>query len=132
MSWVIFNWDDSYSLLNLATASLIDGKALGRVMQYALLHSVRRLKTIICISSSYRPNIVSLPLIFCCQSLTSLKLSNGWWNPCVILLPKSLHLPSLKSLHLGRVTFTTSENDCRILFKLARVKYFGPCLLFLA
>lgn len=51
----------------------------------------------------------SLPLIFCSQSLTSLKLCHGV-NPSLAILPKSLHLPALKSLHLECVKFTASDD----------------------
>ncbi|KAG5012861.1 hypothetical protein JHK82_025002 [Glycine max] len=51
----------------------------------------------------------SLPLIFCSQSLTSLKLCHGV-NPSLAILPKSLHLPVLKSLHLECVKFTASDD----------------------
>ena len=53
--------------------------------------------------------VESLPLIFCSQSLTSLKLCHGV-NPSLAILPKSLHLPVLKSLHLECVKFTASDD----------------------
>ncbi|TKY45146.1 F-box/LRR-repeat protein [Spatholobus suberectus] len=107
-SWVLFSRDDSCSLLNLTIESWIKADVLDRVIQYALFHNVRRLK--MNIYSSRGPNFESLPLTVRCQSLTSLELSNKL-NPSALILPKSLHLPALKSLRLAYVNFTAGDND---------------------
>ncbi|KAK7380405.1 hypothetical protein VNO78_32915 [Psophocarpus tetragonolobus] len=61
--------------------------------------------------SGFRPDLEALPLIFCSQSLTSLKLCSNGRNYPPIMLSKSLHLPALKSLHLDGFNFIASDND---------------------
>ncbi|KAH1042842.1 hypothetical protein GYH30_024935 [Glycine max] len=80
------------------SAIIAGGKVV--LLKHALNYNVQNLKMDI---------FESLPLIFCSQSLTSLKLCHGV-NPSLAILPKSLHLPVLKSLHLECVKFTASDD----------------------
>ncbi|KAK7380285.1 hypothetical protein VNO78_32793 [Psophocarpus tetragonolobus] len=108
-SWVLSCRDHSCSLFNLTIESgSIEDDDLDRLMQYALLHNVQHLAIDIS-SISFTPNFESLPLIFCSQSLTYLKLCNKWIRS-MILLPKSLQFPALKTLHLECVNFTGADN----------------------
>lgn len=114
-SWVLSSRDHSYSLLNLTIKSWIEAEVLYSVMQYALSHNVQQLK--LNINASFIPKFESLPLILSCQSLTSLELSYGMWDPHFrrsLTSPsvKSLHLPALESLHLAHFNFAASHNNC--------------------
>ncbi|RDY07369.1 DUF724 domain-containing protein 6, partial [Mucuna pruriens] len=109
VSWVLSNRDDSCSLLNLVIKSWIEAEVLDRVIRYVMSHNIQQLTMLIGLSSS--PIFNSLPLIFSCKSLTSLKLCI-MHDSSVIVLPKSLHLPALKSLDLGSVNFTATYEDC--------------------
>ncbi|KAG4991453.1 hypothetical protein JHK87_024910 [Glycine soja] len=109
-TWVLSRRDDAYSLLNLTLhLCWTEPELLDKVTKYALLHDVRQLTMEL--YSGFRPDLESLPLIFCCHSLTSLKLCINGMNYPLIILPKSLHLPALKSLHLQGFNFTATGND---------------------
>ncbi|KAG5079279.1 hypothetical protein JHK86_003344 [Glycine max] len=111
VSWVLSSRNDSCSLLNVdINNSCIETEELDRVIKYVMFHNVQKLTMYIGLSS--RPNLDSLPLVFCSKSLTSLKLCLMHDPSSRIVLPKSLHLPALTSLHLQCVNFTAIDNDC--------------------
>ncbi|KAL9324121.1 hypothetical protein ACSQ67_008978 [Phaseolus vulgaris] len=110
VSWVLSSRDHFYSLLNLVVISPNDSEILDLIMKYAMVHDVQNLT--MRIDLTCKPAFRSLPLIFCCDSLTSLKICNVY-DPNVMVVPNSLHLPCLKSLHLERVKFTaTTDAEC--------------------
>ncbi|WVZ14390.1 hypothetical protein V8G54_011956 [Vigna mungo] len=97
-SWVLSSRDHSCSLHNLGLhLCWTEPELLDKIIKYALFCNVQQL--ILDVYSGFRPDFQSLPLIFCSQSLTSLELSIAW-NYALIVLPKSLHMPVLKNLHL--------------------------------
>jgi len=67
---------------------------LNRLMKYDVLH-----------------NVMFCPYIFSCQSLTFLKVCVSSCNPFMIVLPESLNMPAIKSLHLDCCTSSTSGRD---------------------
>jgi len=83
--------------------------ALLDVMGYAASHNVQQFSVIALLNHIRDPE---LPYsIFNCHSLTFLRL--GFCHRCrsnKTMFPKSLNLPSLKTLHLQYLTFTTSDN----------------------
>ncbi|CAJ1952912.1 unnamed protein product [Sphenostylis stenocarpa] len=108
-TWVLSTRDHSCSVHSLRLhLCWTDPELLDKIIKYSLYCNVQQL--ILDVYSGFRPDFESLPLIFCSQSLTSLKLCIAW-NYAVIVLPKSLHLPVLKNLHLQCVIFTASDND---------------------
>ncbi|TKY60857.1 putative F-box/FBD/LRR-repeat protein [Spatholobus suberectus] len=111
VSRVVSDRDDSISLLNLRIRTFGSNAPalLNRVLKYAASHNVQHLAVTPHFSFTNIPNF--LPLIFSCQSLTSLRLFGGARDP-PLGLPKSLPLPALKSLHLSAVRFTASDDDC--------------------
>jgi len=115
VSQILSNRDDSTPLhrLNFKHIDFIEPSktTLLEVMRYAESHNVQQLT----INAKVK-NISGLelpPSIFYCRSLTYLNLD--FWhnsNNVMTMLPKSLNLPSLKTLHLQRLTFTTSDDGC--------------------
>ncbi|XP_020209560.1 uncharacterized protein LOC109794526 [Cajanus cajan] len=123
VTWVLSSRDDSCSLLNLVienqfSGELIDPRVFDSVIEYAVLHNVRNLKLDV-----FSPIVTfeSLSLIFCSQSLTSLKLCIRRTSSPVVVLPKSFDLPALKSLRLNCVGFAASGNECAEPFSNCRV-----------
>lgn len=111
VSWVLSSRNDSCSLLNVdINNSCIETEELDRVIKYVMFHNVQKLTMYIGLSS--RPNLDSLPLVFCSKSLASLQLSGVHDSSSRIVLSKSLHLHALTSLHLECVYFTSIDNDC--------------------
>lgn len=110
VSWVLFSGDHSCSLLSVDIMSWIESEALDVFIEYVMLHNVQQLTMHIGLSS--RPNLDSLPLVFCSKSLASLQLSGVHDSSSRIVLPKSLHLHALTILHLECVYFTSIDNDC--------------------
>ncbi|KAL2966676.1 hypothetical protein AAZX31_16G131200 [Glycine max] len=118
--WINHNWvfpitnhksgDHSCSLLSVDIMSWIESEALDVFIEYVMLHNVQQLTMHIGLSS--RPNLDSLPLVFCSKSLASLQLSGVHDSSSRIVLSKSLHLHALTSLHLECVYFTSIDNDC--------------------
>lgn len=104
-SWVLSNRDDSYSvtLTNLIVDHCAEPGLLDKVIEYALVRDVQNLT--VGLGSGVAP-LKSLALIFHCQTLTSLKLYSF-----LVILPKSLLLPALKSLHLEKVEFTATRDQ---------------------
>ncbi|XP_027922325.1 putative F-box protein At1g58310 [Vigna unguiculata] len=108
-TWVLSTRDNSCSLHNLGLhLCWTEPELLDKIIKHALFCNVQQL--ILDVYSGFRPDFESLPLMFCSQSLTSLELCISW-NYALIVLPKSLHMPVLKNLHLQGVTFTASDND---------------------
>ncbi|CAJ1952734.1 unnamed protein product [Sphenostylis stenocarpa] len=119
VSWVLSSRDHSHSLLNLAVMSPKEPEILDLIMKYAMVHDIKHLT--MRIDLTCKPAFDSLPFIFCCRSLTSLKICNVY-DPNVIVIPNSLHLPHLKNLHLERVKFTaTDDTECVEPFSNCRV-----------
>lgn len=96
-----FKHDDIQA--NSSKTTLLD------VMGYAASHNVQQLSVIALLNHMGDPE---LPYsIFNCSSLTFLRL--GFCQECRsnrTMFPKSLNMPSLKTLHLQYLTFTTSDN----------------------
>ncbi|KAK7283658.1 hypothetical protein RIF29_13334 [Crotalaria pallida] len=111
VSWVRSRRDPTISLhnLDLRCEGCVEPKLLDSVMRYAVSHNVQQL--IIEVELHYKVGFMLNPCIFSCPSLTFLKLSM-WAIPYMTKVPQSLVLPSLKSLHLEHVTFSTSDNGC--------------------
>jgi len=119
VSWVLSSRNHSYSLLNLVVVSPNESETLDLIMKYAMLHDVQNLT--MRIDLTCKPAFRSFPFIFCCESLTSLKICNVY-DPNVMVIPNSLNLPYLKSLHLERVKFTaTTDAKCVEPFSKCRV-----------
>ncbi|KAK7316172.1 hypothetical protein VNO77_34972 [Canavalia gladiata] len=112
-SWILSNRDHSCSLLNLRMLTWIEPQVLNRVIEYAVCHNLQNL--MIRISTNYYPSFEALPLIFCSRSLTSLTLSLGY-KSSMILLPKSIQLPAIKTMDLAHVSFTATHYDCAVPF----------------
>ncbi|TKY45172.1 putative FBD-associated F-box protein [Spatholobus suberectus] len=111
VSWVLSSRDHSYSLLNLAIDSYmcrIEPEFVDWVVKYALFHNVQQLKVDIFVD---RANSEFLPSNYCCRSLKFLELSIKKSASSVLILPKSLYMPALKSLYLSYVRFTTKDNE---------------------
>ncbi|KAL5173390.1 DUF724 domain-containing protein 6 [Glycine soja] len=121
VSWVLFSGDHSCSLLSVDIMSWIESEALDVFIEYVMLHNVQQLTMHIGLSS--RPNLDSLPLVFCSKSLASLQLSGVHDSSSRIVLSKSLHLHALTSLHLECVYFTSIDNDCAEPFSNCPVEY---------
>ncbi|XP_027357276.1 F-box/FBD/LRR-repeat protein At1g78750-like, partial [Abrus precatorius] len=121
VSQVLSNRDGSVSLLNLdfTRRGLAEPKLLNRVMKYAVLHNVQVLT--IFINLNFRPSFEFRPFIFSCQSLMFLRLSISSYDPSLIVLPESLHMPALKSLELESVTFTAGDSGCAEPFSTCNV-----------
>nr|KYP61917.1 F-box/FBD/LRR-repeat protein At1g78750 family [Cajanus cajan] len=119
-SWILYTRDHSCSLHNLCFHTCTDPELSDSLVKYAVLHDIRHLE--IRILSCYRFTTVCTPLLFSSHSLTSLSLCiyHGW-NPSRIILPKTLHLPSIKRLHLDGFTFTASDNHSAEPFSMCRV-----------
>ncbi|KAK7293042.1 hypothetical protein RJT34_15903 [Clitoria ternatea] len=113
VSRVLSGRDGSISLLNLdfTRRGNAEPRLLNRVMKYAALHNVQELTIFINILV-FRPSFDFRPFIFSCRSLTFLRLFIGSNYPSVILLPKSLQLPAIKTLELEGFTFTANGNEC--------------------
>ncbi|RDX98704.1 putative F-box/LRR-repeat protein, partial [Mucuna pruriens] len=109
VSQVLSSRDSSIPVLNLhfCPFNITPAKLLNRVMKYAVMHNVQKLR----INISFPTNMPNLfdPQIFSCPSLTVLELYNS--GP-PLELPKFLQLPALKNLLLTNVSFTPSDNDC--------------------
>jgi len=120
VSWVLSSRDHSHSLLNLVVISPNESEVLDLIMKYAIVHDVQHLT--MRIDLTCKPAFRSLPFIFCCKSLTSLKICNVY-DPNVVVIPNSVNLPFLKSLHLERVKFTatTADAECVEPFSHCRV-----------
>jgi len=78
-------------------------------MKYFMLHNVQQL--IISTTLNSKPSTVFRPYIFSYHSLTFLKVSVNSCDPSIILLPESLNMPAIRSLHLECCTFTASGRD---------------------
>ncbi|KAL6513502.1 hypothetical protein OROGR_020988 [Orobanche gracilis] len=85
---------------------------LNRTIKYAVSHHVHNLN--LCAQFELARTLELPSCLFSCPSLTSLRLSFYYLNLTrdKAMFPKSLHLPLLKSLHIGGFTFTTSDNGC--------------------
>nr|KYP61915.1 Putative F-box/LRR-repeat protein At3g49150 family [Cajanus cajan] len=119
-SWILNTRDHSYSLHNLSIHFWTDTRCLGKLVKYALLHNIQHLK--IRILSCFGSTSDYIPLLFSSHSLTSLSISiNRFMQPLRVVLPNTLHLPSIKSLHLHRVTFTASDNHSAEPFSMCHV-----------
>ncbi|XP_061370116.1 putative F-box/LRR-repeat protein At4g15060 [Gastrolobium bilobum] len=89
----------------------VDRELQSRVIRYAVLHSVQHVTIDIELTFSLTPEFQLPPIMFSCPSLTFLNICID--NKQKIKLPKSFHLPALRSLYLAYVTFTASDdNDC--------------------
>jgi len=84
------------------------------VPQYALFHNLEHLK--ININPCFTPKPELLTLISASHSLTFLDLSyrhsKNNENPKYPILPKSLHLPALRTLHLEYFYFAATNSHC--------------------
>ncbi|KAG5041706.1 hypothetical protein GLYMA_05G234400v4 [Glycine max] len=112
LSRFLFCRDDSISLLNLdfiVFRSTARSKLLKNILEHAASHNIQQLTITTDFTLTKIPNSF-VPLIFGCHSLKFLELfmSSG----STLNLPKSLLLPSLKSLHLTNVSFAASDNGC--------------------
>ncbi|KAK7354459.1 hypothetical protein VNO80_19923 [Phaseolus coccineus] len=112
VSHVLSNRDHSVSLHNLYLSVFISTapKLLNDAIKYAALHHLQKLKLSIDYKFKEIPNSF-VPLIFNCKCLTFLDLFISSSRSSLIL-PPSLLLPSLETLHLSNVTFTVIDNDC--------------------
>ncbi|ESW10489.1 hypothetical protein PHAVU_009G213900, partial [Phaseolus vulgaris] len=109
LSHVFSNRDHYVPLHNLhlrAYHSTV-AKLLNDAIKYAALHHLQKLT--LSIIREIPNSFVSL--IFSCQSLTFLDIFICPSHSSM-KLPPSILLPSLKTLHLSNVTFTTTDNDC--------------------
>lgn len=110
-SWVLTSRDQSCSLCNLTIDSQFeeDEEDLHTLIQYALFHNLQNLN--IKINPSSTPKS---PLILASHSLTFLELSyrRGGSEAAARspILPKSLHLPALRTLHLEYVNFVATRD----------------------
>ena len=104
--------DASTSLidLNIGAYGFNAPKLLTGIVKYAAQHHAQNLK----ITTEYNfrgtPNSF-VPSIFSCRSLTSLVLATCSGDP-PMELPKSLLLPTLKTLHLSNVKFAAIDDHC--------------------
>ncbi|WVZ19248.1 hypothetical protein V8G54_006570 [Vigna mungo] len=108
---VLSNRDDSISIrsMNLTVFNSTAQKVMNNAIKYASLHHVKELTLIMDIKSKQIPTSF-LPLVFNCKSLTSLNLyANSSSSP--LILPPSLPLPFLKTMHLSNVTFTPRDDN---------------------
>ncbi|XP_057425452.1 putative F-box/FBD/LRR-repeat protein At1g78760 [Lotus japonicus] len=83
---------------------------LKRIVKYAVSHNVQRLGLSVTCAIEHFP-----PSVFSCETLTSLKLAvqpKGSLSERT-LLPKSLNLPALTTLHLEHFAFCANDNDRR-------------------
>ncbi|KAH1033857.1 hypothetical protein AAZX31_20G000900 [Glycine max] len=120
VSHVLSGRDHSVSLIDLLFVVLHSTSAtlLHDVISYAVSHNVQQLTiyidTLDCINGATPSFQLSktpfVPLLFPSPSLTSLKLSSVFIGYS-LELPKSLLLPSLKTLHLTNVHFTASDHN---------------------
>lgn len=109
VSCVLSNRDDTISLtdLDLRRKGCIETELLDYVMTYSVSHNVQRLS--VDVNLNFVRGFKLHSCVFYCKSLIYLKLSI-WAIPWMTELPKSLHLPALKNLHLEHVTFAANEN----------------------
>ncbi|OIV88998.1 hypothetical protein TanjilG_07622 [Lupinus angustifolius] len=112
VSWVLSCRDNSVSIHNLEfrRKGCIGPKILDEIMTYAASHDVQQLTIVV--NLVLKQDFV-LPSCICnCPSLKFLKLY--FWFPYAfashIKLPTSFNLPTLESLHIKHVTFSTKEN----------------------
>ncbi|KAK7354461.1 hypothetical protein VNO80_19925 [Phaseolus coccineus] len=111
VSHVLSNRDHSISLhnLHLTVFNSTAPKLLNNAIKYAALHHLQKLTLSIDFKFKEIPNSF-FPLLFNCQSLIFLDLFISSSHSS-LKLPPCLLLPSLKTLHLSNVTFTTRDND---------------------
>ncbi|XP_057425718.1 F-box protein At4g22280-like [Lotus japonicus] len=86
----------------------IQSPLIKRIVNYAVSRNVQRLGIDVEFDMQHL-----LPCIFTCHTLTSLKLivyPKGYSRGST-LLPESLNLPALTTLHLGKFTFCSSGNN---------------------
>lgn len=111
-SWVLSSRDQSCSLRNLTidTQFLEGEEDLHTLVQDALFHNLQYLN--IKINQSLTPEPELLPLILTSHSLTFLELSYRRGKHAVQcpILPKSLHLPALRTLHLEYFDFVATHD----------------------
>ncbi|AES87349.1 putative F-box domain, Agenet-like domain, Agenet domain, plant type [Medicago truncatula] len=110
-SWVLSSRDQSCSLRNLTVdTQFLEGEEdLHTLVQYALFHNLQHLN--IKINQSLTPKPELLPLILTSHSLTFLELSYRRGKAAVkSVLPKSFHLPVLRTLHLEYVNFVATHD----------------------
>jgi len=110
VSRVLSGRDDSISLHNVEFIrhGVTQSQPLNRLMKYVVLHNVQQLT----INVTLKSNAVFRPYIFSCQSLTFLKVSVGSCEPSmIVLIPDSLNMPAIRSLHFDCCTFTISGRD---------------------
>nr|AFK39089.1 unknown [Medicago truncatula] len=113
-SWVLSSRDQSCSLWNLTIDTQFqEGEEdLHTLIQYALFHNLQNLN--IKINPSLTPKSDLLPLILASNSLTFLELSYRRGGSIAAarspILPKSLHLPALRTLHLEYVNFVATRD----------------------
>lgn len=103
--------DASTSLidLNIEVYGINAPKLLTRIARYAAQHNAQHLK--ITTQYNFRGTPTSFfPLMFSCHSLTSLVF--GCVRAPLIELPKSLLIPTLKTLHLFNVRFDAIDHHC--------------------
>jgi hypothetical protein len=84
-----------------------------KVITYAASHNVKKLNVDVDGFVVFK-ELELPPSIFYCRSLTFLHL-RFWWQHSYNtkkMIPKSLNLPLLKTLHLENLSFTTSDNGC--------------------
>jgi len=111
VSRVLSGRDDSISVHNVEFIRCGDAQSqpLNRLMKYVVLHNVQQLTISTTLNS--KPSTVFRPYIFSCQSLTFLKVSINSCDPSIIVLPESLNMSTIRSLHLECCTFTASDRD---------------------
>jgi len=111
MSRILSSRDGSIFVHNVEFIRRSDAQSqpLNRLMKYVVLHNVQQLTISTTLNS--KPNTMFRPYIFSCQSLTFLKVSVNSCDPSIIVLPESLNMPAIRSLHLECCTFTASGRD---------------------
>ncbi|XP_020205290.1 putative F-box/FBD/LRR-repeat protein At1g78760 [Cajanus cajan] len=113
VSWVLSNRDGSISLhdLSFMASGSTAPKLMTNVMEHVMLHNILHLTIYIHLNNSRVIEHYSVPSVFSCPSLTFLRLCINSYDHA-LELPKSLHLPALKTLYLTNVNFTAQDNDC--------------------
>jgi len=106
------NRDASTSLIDLDIRAygFKAPKLITGIVKYAARHNAKHLK----ITTEYNFRAIPnpfIPLIFSCHSLTSLVLTTCT-GVLPLELPKSLLLPTLKTLHLTNVRFAAIDDHC--------------------
>jgi len=115
-SWVMSSRDQLCSQISLTVYTHIeqDEEDLYTLIQYTLSNNLQHLKIKINPNSGPKPEL--LPIILTSHSLTSLLLAYArdrkYWDPKSPILPKSFHMPALRTLHLEYVYFVATHNNC--------------------